>query len=218
MILNDFNLHFFYSIKPCRGLVIKQEKNRMHFRSASDSSLKIWDNQRIYYSFVTAETISGDDSFMTDAKIGLSRRNYEGVKAAMAMIESESCIKFIAFDPRRHKGQKFLVIYRQTDRRGRCTNNYVQTELYSKEITYKGHNIGKPFMWTSKSGCARCCGSFVYWNKWIQKSRMFVFFITYVEWHHGASSPSIVGHFVHELLHALGMTHTQKRPGNMIIR
>ena len=154
---------------------------------------------------------------MTDAKIGLSRRNYEGVKAAMAMIESESCIKFIAFDPRRHKGQKFLAIYRQTDRRGRCTDSYIKTELHSKEITYKGHNIGKPFMWTYTKGCSGCCGSFVYWNKWISKSRMFVFFITYVEWHHGAS-PNIVGHFVHELLHALGMTHTQKRPGNMIIR
>merc|ERR1719244_238023 len=188
---------FDYADKGC-GLDTK-EFEMQHTRGYTLSTVNRWTAGEISWSFVS----NGDDfanyGFLTDAKIGLSRSDTEIVMKAMKQIEEQTCIKFTREDPQ--PGKTWLAITREsTSGTNECQGQYIADTYYGKDVEGPG-----TVFWGSWGSCFG--GAYAYPGARTGSNQLMV--ISQVTLRDTQSS---IGLIVHELLHNLGVGHTQKRP------
>jgi len=161
---------------------------------------RLWANAKINWNFVT---IGDQNSFYKDVNIGLSKADVDTVKAAMKQIEDETCFKFEQVkNPT--KGQPWLLIHRiGKHREHTCQLSYVQQNLVGKDIAGLGDIFSNFMDDTKETVCFN--GAFAGYGSDIPQSLV----ISQTELN--AQNQDAVGLIVHELLHNLGLGHTQKR-------
>ena len=179
---------------------IEENMRRVMGKSyTSMSQDQFWANGVIPWSFVS----DGDDyakyAVHTDDKVGLSKGDVETVMAAMKQIEDRTCIKFNMVKP--VKGQPWLFISR--DNKGSdlsCQIPYIISDLVGKDI----NGVGDIYMRLRWAGT---CFSGAY--AWYGSSSPQNFVISQTTLNKNYQND--IGLVVHELLHNLGLGHTQKR-------
>ena len=173
---------------------MKKEKSYTNMAPA-----QFWANAVVPCSFVS----SGDDfakyGVHTDANVGLTKADVWTVMAAMKQIEAKTCIKFNMVKP--VKGQPWLFVSR--DARAAdlsCMVNYMRSNLIGKDIAGLGD------IYARLSVVSSCFGGAYAWygsaspqNFGISKTKL------------SHEKQNDIGLVVHELLHNLGLGHTQKR-------
>jgi len=181
-------------IDPIEENMRKQDKSY-----TSMSQDQFWANGVISWSFVS----DGDDyakyAVHTDEKVGLSKGDAETVMAAMKQIEDKTCIKFNMVKP--VKGQPWLFISR--DNKGSdlsCQIPYIKSDLVGKDINGVG-DIYARLQWSGDCfpGAYAWYGSSSPQNFVISQTTL------------SNDNQNDIGLVVHELLHNLGLGHTQKR-------
>jgi len=179
--------------------LIEDNMRRLMGRSfTSMSQDQFWADAVIPWSFVSDGDEFAKYAVHTDDKVGLSKGDVETVMAAMRQIEDRTCIKFNMVRP--VKGQPWLFISR--DNKGSdlsCQLPYILSNLVGRDINGVGdiyHRLryGKCF-----SGAYAFYGSSSPQNFVISQTRL------------SKDYQGAIGLVVHELLHNLGIGHTQKR-------
>jgi len=179
---------------------IEENMRRMDKSYTSMSSDQFWDNAVVPWSFVS----TGDDfakyAVHTNANTGLTKDDVETVMAAMKQIEDATCIKFNLVKP--VKGQPWLFIAR--DARASdfaCQLQYAQSTLVGQDIEGLGDIYGR-FRW---AGDQCFSGAYAWYGQ--DSPQNFVISQTSLS----KDQQNDIGLVVHEILHNLGLGHTQKR-------
>jgi len=161
---------------------------------------QLWANGVVPWSFVSNGDEYARDAATTDVKVGLSKGDVETVEAAMKQIEDKTCIRFEKVKPVR--GEPWLFITR--DNKGSdlsCQLDYIKDELVGKNIKGLGYIYKRLKGRTSCSprGAYAWYGSSSPQNLGISQIRL------------NKNNQGNVGLMIHEILHNLGLGHTQKR-------
>lgn len=161
---------------------------------------QLWDGGVVPWSYVSTE--ADDDGVHIDGNVGLTKDDVDIVKVAMNHIESKTCIKFKLEKP--VKDEPWLFISRDARASDMvCQIDYKESTLIGKDIEglgqiYDGRcNLGFCF-----KGFYACSGKYSLRTMVISAMRLDKNQPDYEE-----SS----GRVVHELLHNLGLGHTQQR-------
>merc|ERR1711892_858448 len=180
---------------------IEDNMRRMDTSYTSMSAEEIWANGVIPWSFVS----TGDDfakfAVHTDENVGLTKDDVETVMAAMKQIEDKTCIMFNRVKP--VKGQPWLFIFRDNKISDMsCQIPYIKSDLVGKDTKGLG-DIYSMMQWAPDdfcfSGAYAGYGSRSPQNLVISKAIL------------KKDDQRSIGLIVHELLHNLGIGHTQKR-------
>ena len=167
-------------------------------RGYTKTNINLWAGAVVEYSFVSTGDSMKDAAFFVDSKVGYSAAEMAIIMKAMKRIEAVTCIRFKRIMP--EPGKQWMLIMREGTSK-ECYISYINANLKDKVVG----RLGKPFSGNYWSG--QCFGG------------------AYASWL-GAGSPTFmvsskfdlsdsdgtVGLYVHELLHILGVGHTQKRP------
>jgi len=161
---------------------------------------QLWANGVVPWSFVSNGDEYARDAATTDVKVGLSKGDVETVEEAMKQIEAKTCIRFKMVKPVR--GEPWLFITR--DNKGSdlsCQLDYIKDELVGKNIKGLGYIYKRLKGRTSCSprGAYAWYGSSSPQNLGISQIRL------------NKNNQGNVGLMIHEILHNLGLGHTQKR-------
>jgi len=165
---------------------------------------QFWASAKIKWNFVTVGDQFEKYSFYKDAKIGLSKADVDTVLNAMKQIEDETCFKFKhVIKPT--KGQPWLLIHRIAKHEDlTCQLSYVQKNLVGKNIAGLGDIFSKMKHKVEEDVCFSG-GAFAYYGSDSPQS------LVISQTKLNAQNQVDVGLLVHELLHNLGLGHTQKR-------
>merc|ERR1719430_1277755 len=160
---------------------------------------QFWANAVVPWSFVSV----GDDfakyAVHTDQQAGLTKVDVWTVMAAMKQIEAVTCIRFNQVKPR--KGQPFLFILRDSRASDMaCSINWIRSKYTGKDVAGLG-DIYKKMKYAS--GCFG--GAYAWYGS--DSPQLFVISATRLN----NEKQGSIGLVVHELLHNLGLGHTQKR-------
>lgn len=175
---------------------IDENTNKTGNRWTYLKPLKFWADAIVPWSFVAASDDISTDSVHTDSNVGLSNQDFETVQSAMRQIEAKTCIKFKLDKPIRHK--PWLFITRDANAFNQsCQRAYISDKLQGKNISGLGDIYGSL---SKRPNCS--AGAYA---------------------RYGSNSPQILvigalndmqvttGLIIHELMHNLGIGHTQKR-------
>lgn len=182
----------------------KEDGNDYSFTNIQSNQL--WANAKISWQFVS----SGDEykraSFYEDANIGLSKADVDTAIKAMKLIEEKTCFRFEhqreRYPP---KGEPWLLLYRigkHTDRS--CQLSYVQQNLIGKDIARRGNIFDNLRRASDEDVCFG--GAFANYGS-DNPQRLVLSQMNQLD----KEDEFDVGLIVHELLHNLGLGHTQKR-------
>ena len=130
-----------------------------------------------------------DEAFFVDSKVGFSAAE---MGVIMKRIEDRTYIRFQRIEP---ESGKYWVLMMKEGEDGICYREYISQD---KIIA----NLGKPFEWNWDGDCF----GGAYATLGAYSPSILVSSMIDVE---GLEDPGI---FVHELLHNLGISHTQERP------
>ena len=163
------------------------------------SSVNLWAGGEVEYSFVSD---GSDDlknaAFYVDSKVGYSKAQIEIIVKAMKRIEAVTCIRFKRINP--EPGKKWLLLMKEGTR-SECYVDYINANLKEKEIGSLGKVFNRPW----GPGCFG--GAYASWLGSGSPTFMVVSAMDVRD------DEGTVGLYVNELLHNLGVGHTQKRPG-----
>ena len=163
---------------------------------------QLWANAVVPWSVVLDDDLYANYAADTDEKVGLSIDDLRTVGAAMKQIQDKTCIKF-KFMEKPVKGQPWLFISR--DNRGSdrsCQIAYIKSNLVGENINGLGDiyaimkHLPDNYCY---SGAYALYGSASPQNFVISNITL------------SPNSQSDIGVVIHELLHNLGLGHTQKR-------
>merc|ERR1712106_208526 len=183
--------------KPGCGQLSK-EFQEQQTRGYTTSDVTKWKDAKIAWSFVSIDDSFAKFSFMKDAKIGLSGAEVAVVKKAMKQIEEKTCIKFNLVKP--EKGKTWLAITREaTTKTNQCQAEYIANAYGGKDV----NGLGDVF-WGQFDTCFS--GAYAYMGSRPGKNQLMVISAMSL-----SEEQQDVGIVVHELLHNLGVGHTQKR-------
>lgn len=202
-LLNNF--HY----TDCAGPFLVQSTKNSGFRGSQVLHMKSWKDGIVRYSFVSnSNDWFEDDVFLVDPKIGWSKAESDIVKRAMKNIEEVSCVRFEKFDPSLGHVD-FMVIMRETSRDNICLADYINNDLREKIIPFKGQILTKVF---ENLHVSPFCGS---GSSYVSSGNdlKIIYMVTNIM-PRGIAEHN-VGHFTHELMHAIGFGHTQNRGGNI---
>ena len=159
-----------------------------------------WANAKINWNFVTTGDEYEKFSVYKDVNLGLTKADVDPVLAAMKQIEARTCFKFERVKPT--KGQPWLLILRDSRHSDlTCQKSYVQQNLVGKDIA----GLGDIF-WLMKYAGSDCFpGAYAWYGS--ASPQAFVISQTRLS----NTNQGDIGLVVHELLHNLGLGHTQKR-------
>jgi len=177
--------------------VIEGKRNRGY----TTTEVKLWPNAEVDWAFVSTGDAYKSYGFYTDAKIGYKEAEVKLIMKAMKRIEESTCIRFKRRNPQ--KGKPWLLVMREaqvTSSGSTCYRSYIESTLKNKEIG----TIGKIFDTWWDGACFS--GAYVD-GLGIGSPRRMVISAAALEDHE-----SDIGLLAHELLHAVGVGHTQKRP------
>jgi len=159
-----------------------------------------WDDASITWSYAAAE--QDPIAVHIDSKTGLSSRDIEVVKSAIAQIEEKTCLKFTARKPKKTEPH-WLFISREGGNNGQCYQEYVTNSL-GNNINGYGDLYG---VIKRRYRRGRKCFSGGYAARGKARGQNLVISsATLYKWQHSYKF------IAHEILHNLGISHTQKRP------
>merc|ERR1719450_1248163 len=159
---------------------------------------EFWANARINWNFVSTGDSYAQYAITTDADLGLTKDDVDTVIAAMRQIEEKTCIEFRRVAPTR--GQPWLLVSRDA----RQSDLSCQLEKVKSLINTNIAGLGKIYnrlQWSDKcfKGAYAWYGSASPQNFVISQTRV------------SNDNQNDIGLVIHELLHNLGLGHTQKR-------
>jgi len=179
----------------------KEEINRGFTDRTPD---ELWADGEVPWAFVS----NGDDfathAIHTDEIVGLTKGDVETIEAAMRQIEDGTCIRFRKIKP--VKGQPWLFISRDSKASDKtCQRKYIQDNLVGKNIEDLG-DIYRRFGpdWLEPNECFE--GAYAWYG--VDSPQNFA--ISQME-SLSSDNQNTIGLVIHELLHNLGLGHTQKR-------
>jgi len=168
------------------------------------NSNQFWANATISWSFVSIGDEYKKCSFYKDANIGLSKADVVTVKSAIKQIEEKTCFKF-EHVKKPTKGQPWLLIHRIGKYQDlSCQLSYVQQNLLGKDIA----GLGDIFDHLKDATDDQVCfpnGAFADYGSASPQKLV----ISQIKL--DPSDQEHVGLMVHEILHNLGIGHTNKR-------
>jgi len=169
------------------------------------NSNQFWANATISWSFVSIGSDYKKCSFYEDANIGLSKADVVTVKSAMKQIEEKTCFKF-EHVKKPTKGQPWLLIHRigKNQEDLPCQLSYVQQNLLGKDIAGLGDIFDHLKDATDEDVCFPN-GAFAYYGSASPQKLV----ISQIKL--DPTDQEHVGLMVHEILHNLGIGHTNKR-------
>jgi len=170
-------------------------------RGYTTTNVKLWANAEVDWAFVSNGDAYKKYSFYTDAKIGYSEAEMKMIMKSMKRIEEKTCIRFKRINPQ--KGKPWMLVMREAQVKNgaaTCYRSYIESSLKNKEIG----NIGKIFNTYWDGQCFS--GAYVDGLGYNTPVRVVTSSTTLED------TENTVGLLVHEILHALGVGHTQKRP------
>jgi len=161
---------------------------------------QFWENGQILWSFVSSGDESAKDALYTDPDVGLTKDDVDTIKLAMQQIEDVSCINFTLGQPT--KGDPWLFISRDARASDlECQRTHIQNNIAGTDIAGMGD-----IYWQLRWGSTECFpGAYAWYGS--RSPQNFVISQTTMN----KNSQGSIGLAVHELLHNLGMGHTQKR-------
>jgi len=169
------------------------------FRGYTTTNVKLWKNAEVDYAFVsTGDSYGKKYGFYTDKNIGYTEAEMKIILKSMKRIEEKTCIRFKRRKP--EKGKPWLLVMKEAQGTT-CYKTYLANTLANKEIG----TLGKIFNIDWSGQCFS--GAFVDGLGSDTPVRMVVSAIGALQDTEGS-----IGLLVHEILHALGVGHTQKRP------
>jgi len=178
--------------------------DRIEGRGRSYTSLspdEFWADTVIPWSFVSDGDEFAKYAVHTDDKVGLSKDDVETVMAAMRQIEDKTCIKFNMVRP--VKGQPWLFISRDTRHSDRtCQIKYIKSNLVGRDINGVG-DIYESFQSEKDGDCFS--GAYAYGGS-SSPQNLVISNVTLSK-----NNQDDIGLMIHEILHNLGIGHTQKR-------
>jgi len=162
---------------------------------------QLWDNGVVPWSYVSTE--ADDDAVHIDGNVGLTKDDVDIVKVAMNHIESKTCIKFKLEKP--VKGEPWLFISRDARASDMvCQIDYKESTLIGNDID----GLGKIY------GDGRCNLGFCFKGFYACPEKYSPRSIIISAMRLDKNQPDYEessGRVVHELLHNLGLEHTQHR-------
>ena len=167
-------------------------------RGYTKTTIELWAGAVVEYSFVSNGDSMKDAAFFVDSKVGYSATEMAIIMKAMKRIEAVTCIRFKRIKP--EAGKKWLLLMREGTS-STCHRPYIQSNLKDKVVA----NIGKPF--SNNYWLGGCFGGAYASVLGVASPAFMVSSQISLD-----DSDGTVGLFVHELLHNLGIGHTQKRP------
>merc|ERR1711892_1120243 len=171
-------------------------------RGYTTTDVKLWPNAEVDWAFVSNGDAYKSYGFYSDAKIGYSEAAIKLVMKSMKRIEADTCIRFKRRNP--VKGKPFLLAMREAtisdDGQATCQRSYIDSKLKNKDIG----GAGKIFDTYWDGSCFP--GAYVDGLGLASPVRMVVSSTSLED------NESTIGLLVHEILHALGVGLTQKRP------
>jgi len=162
------------------------------------SGVSLWPGGVVEYNFVSDGTDElKDAAFFVDSKVGYKKWEIEIIIKAMKRIEANTCIRFKRINP--EPGKKWLLMMREGTGSS-CLVDYINSNLKDKTVG----NLGKVFNRPWGPGCFG--GAYASWLGAGSPTFMVVSQMSV------SDTEGTVGLYAHELLHNLGVGHTQKRP------
>jgi len=187
----------------CGTDMAERTKTGKHRSFTNMKADQFWKGGVIPWAYVsTANNIYINDAVHVDDNVGLDKNDVETIKKAMETIEDKTCIKFKLVKP--VLGQDWLFIYREANASypHACQIAYAKANLVGKDIKGLGDIYGG-FDGLNDTDCFP--GAFAGYGSagpqilGISKTSLFNIF------------EGDVGLIIHELLHVIGIGHTQKR-------
>jgi len=177
-------------------------------RGYTTTDTALWPGGVVEFSFVSDGTDDlRDSAFMVDEKIGFNRAELSSILKSMKKIEEKTCIRFHLINP--EPGKDWLLLMRN-GRKSQVNGNW-QSICYADYINQNLRNqnfgdLGKVFDMPWNTG--NCFGGAFTWGlgMGLRKVAYLVASVTSID-----NSDGTIGLFQHELLHNLGVGHTQKR-------
>ena len=176
-------------------------EGRLH-RGYTTTDVKLWPAGQVSYAFVSNGDAYRKYAFYTDSKVGYSQAEMLQIMKSLKRIEEKTCIRFKRVDP--DKNKPWLLMMREASSTGTCYKSYIDSTLKNKIIG----KAGKPF----DSYWEGTCFQGAYVDGLGMKTGDFGPIRMVTSAAALEDSESTLGLIVHEILHALGVGHTQKRP------
>jgi len=173
-------------------------------RGFTSHPTQFWADAKINWQFVSIDDDYGRWGFFENDNIGLSEAEVDTAMEAMYQIEKKTCVRFDWISPQDlTKGEPWLLLFRTAkhDDLKSCQIDYIRRNLVGQDI--RGH--GDIFEWT-KNPKFRCFGGA---SAGLGAASPQFLMISQTNLTHRPENA--VGLMVHELLHNLGISHTQKR-------
>ena len=194
----------------CGGFQVRG--NNGGWRTFARKSYKKWPGGVVPYSVVSDGSDSSlldGEAFFVDSKVGFNRQEWLAIKKAMKTIEDHTCIRFQNIDPR--SGQRWVNIMREGEALGRknCWRKYINKNLAGRNIrSLSGNQIGSVFPTFTRREITEGC----FTGGYVTSSTKITYLVmsnAYI----AEQSEDKIGFIMHECLHAIGLSHTQKRAG-----
>ena len=163
---------------------------------------KLWKDARVRWSFVS----NHDNKFakFKDDEIGLSDANLQTVLKAMKQIEEDTCIEFV-MDNSNVEPEEWLLIFRETKAGDESCQKKHITALAQKNPEYKRWFGTVADAYVNDPDCPINTNyAYAYYGAGKPQHMVIALPLTPGEQYD-------VGFMIHELLHNLGLGHTQKR-------
>jgi len=160
-----------------------------------------WKNAAITWSYAAADP--DPIAVHIDNKTGLSSEDIDVVKKAIAQIEEKTCLKFTAKKP--EKSEHWIFVSREGGSNGLCYQEYIANSL-SNDINGYGD------LYSAIRDDYREYGSTCFRGGWAYYGSALGQLLVISSTRLSKLSQGSIGLVAHEILHNLGIAHTQKRP------
>jgi len=161
---------------------------------------KLWDSAVVPWAFASID--NAKNAVHIDENVGLDKKDLDTTRAAMRQIEERTCIKFKEEKPVRNK--PWLFIYREARSSDlSCQRSYAQDNLVGKNIKGLGNIYKQLYKRKKKKDCTG--GGYAFYGSESPQSLVISSTRLY------PNRQQSIGFMIHELLHVLGVGHTQKR-------